>query len=77
MSEFMFGTETNYGKKISDREAERRNKIAVEVAGPRAGFTRITEPTGFKSWFSIPNQGCPFDRQTANEILKKCGLPLI
>jgi hypothetical protein len=75
MSEFMFGV---CGEKISKRTARKLDRIAREIAGKAAGFVTIHPPEGgVKSWFAIPNRGAPFDRQTANKILEKCGLPLL
>jgi len=60
--------------RIDDEKAERIDEIARENG---ARFTATKMPEGWRYWFSAPNLGEPFDRQTAAAVwaaLERAGL---
>jgi len=67
MAEYCFGANARDGR-TPGRERDRRNRIAK-----RHGCTWVEifdQGTGqWKSWFTGPNRGDPFDRQMAARVM--------
>ena len=51
---------------VPKRVAAKLHRIAKKHGGH---FVDVDMPTGSQYWFSIPNCGAPFDKNTADEIL--------
>ena len=73
MSTYMFGV-TN--ERLGNSESTRRDLIAREIGGDNCGFRYIEshEDEKPRGWFFKQNEGEPFDRIRAAEILDACGL---
>lgn len=66
-TEYMFGVGRT---RLSARECRRRDRICVAEGG--YGFTQIHEPTGeWRSWFSAPNRGEPWNRELEARVLAR------
>ena len=60
-----------YGK-LTRKEQRRRDEIAKRISGEWGkdiDFYYIDDPgEGWKSWFSAPNRGAPFDAEMAEDV---------
>lgn len=67
-SRYLFGVSHNGGR-TAGRERDRRQAIAARHG---CEWTEIYDKSGgwWKSWFSCPNRGEPFDSQTADAVMR-------
>lgn len=68
-SPYIFGVANNWGRTAA-WERERRHAIAERHG---CEWTEIWDKASacWKSWFSCPNRGEPFDSQTADAVMRE------
>jgi hypothetical protein len=71
MSVYIFGQRINKRKTGRDTAAM-LHKICIEEGG--TGFVEIFESHSYKSWFTGPGRGEPFDRKLAARVMTRADM---